>query len=160
LGFHPYFACPDAPGSPVDEMILQVHAEKFWVLEKAIPTGEVLDLPEPLNFRKPKPIGSVSLDHIYTSLSRSGSLWEIAALGRKNGPGVVRIFADGNFHHVVLFIPPHRRAVAIEPYTCTADAPNLLERGIDSGWREAPPNSYHSLEVEYTWNPDDRLGEF
>jgi aldose 1-epimerase len=53
----------------------------------------------------------------------------------------------------VLFTPPHRHAVAVEPYTCSADAANLAARGIDSGWREPEPGSTWEAAVEYRWEP-------
>jgi aldose 1-epimerase len=63
------------------------------------------------------------------------------------------VLADPAFRELVLFTPPHRQAVAIEPYTCSADAANLAERGIDSGWRVLPAGSEWEAAVEYRWVP-------
>jgi len=44
------------------------------------------------------------------------------------------------------------QAVAIEPYTCSADAPNLAARGIASGWRVLAPLGEWEAVVEYRWD--------
>jgi aldose 1-epimerase len=61
----------------------------------------------------------------------------------------VRFLADGSFRELVLFTPAHRQAVAVEPYTCSADAGTLAARGIDSGWRTIDPGAKWSGVVEY-----------
>jgi aldose 1-epimerase len=50
-----------------------------------------------------------------------------------------------------LFTPAHRQAVAIEPYSCSADASNLQARGIDSGWLTLAPGETRDAAVEYRW---------
>jgi aldose 1-epimerase len=67
----------------------------------------------------------------------------------------VRFLADPAFRELVLFTPPHRQAIAIEPYTCSADAANLAARGIDSGWRILPLSGEWEAAVEYRWEPTE-----
>ena len=43
------------------------------------------------------------------------------------------------FRELVIYAPPNRPAVCMEPYTCTTDAINLEQRGIDAGWRVLEP---------------------
>jgi aldose 1-epimerase len=52
----------------------------------------------------------------------------------------------------VLFTPAHRKAVAIEPYSCSADASNLAARGVDSGWRVLAAGAAREAVVEYRWD--------
>ena len=59
--------------------------------------------------------------------------------------------ADPAFRELVLFTPAHRQAVAVEPYSCSADASNLQARGIDSGWRTIGPGAKWEAVVEYRW---------
>ena len=40
---------------------------------------------------------------------------------------------------LVVFTPKHRQAVCLEPYTCTTDAINLQQHGVDAGWLVLPP---------------------
>jgi aldose 1-epimerase len=47
--------------------------------------------------------------------------------------------ADGVFRELVLYAPEQRPVICFEPYTCTTDAVNLEERGIDSGLNRLSP---------------------
>ena len=53
-----------------------------------------------------------------------------------------------SFRELVAFTPPHRHAVALEPYTCTPDAINLQQRGVDAGWRVLDAGQEWSAVVE------------
>ncbi|MBY0459562.1 MAG: hypothetical protein K2V38_19755, partial [Gemmataceae bacterium] len=68
--------------------------------------------------------------------------------------GRLRMLADANFGDLVLFTPAHRRAVAIEPYSCSADASNLQARGVASGWRVLSAGEAWRSAVEYCWEPN------
>jgi aldose 1-epimerase len=48
----------------------------------------------------------------------------------------------------VVFTPPHREAVCLEPYTCMTDAINLQQRGVEAGWRVLPPGESWTSVVE------------
>jgi len=46
----------------------------------------------------------------------------------------------------VVYTPPHREAICIEPYTCVPGAFNLNERGIAAGLRMvAPGDSFRAV---------------
>jgi aldose 1-epimerase len=49
---------------------------------------------------------------------------------------------------LVVFTPPHRQAFCVEPYTCTTDAVNLQQRGVDAGWLTLPPGGRWSAVFE------------
>jgi aldose 1-epimerase len=60
-------------------------------------------------------------------LHRSGSVRQVA-------DGVsVELWATASFRELVVFTPPHRQAICLEPYTCTTDAINQQQRTIDAG---------------------------
>jgi aldose 1-epimerase len=52
----------------------------------------------------------------------------------------------------VAFTPPHRQGLCLEPYTCTTDAVNLQQRGVDAGWLVLPPGATWSGVVEMVVN--------
>jgi aldose 1-epimerase len=54
------------------------------------------------------------------------------------------------FREIVVFTPPGRAAVCIEPYTCPTDAINLTARGIDCGWRTLGPGSEFHTWIDIT----------
>jgi aldose 1-epimerase len=156
LGFHPYFRLPGVTEADVGGHVLQSHAEQVWETHADnLPTGWRNDIAGDLDFRQPRPIGATPLDHVFTALRTPepelGGLAEVAVLSHPAAAGRLRVMADPAFRELVLFTPPHRQAVAIEPYTCSADAANLWERGVDSGWRVLPPGGEWEGTVEYRW---------
>lgn len=157
LGYHPYFRLPGVHDPDVGGHVLQANVNQVWEAEESLPTGVRKDLPEALDFRKPRPIGTTELDYVLTGVRseapRAGNLVEVARLSHPAAMGGVRFLADAAFRDLVLFTPPHRQAVAVEPYTCSADAANLAARGIDTGWQLLGQNATWSGTVEYRWEP-------
>jgi len=149
LGFHPYFACPDFPDANVDDFVLRADANTLWQTHEGMPSGRTITLPYSLDFRKPYPIGASVLDTLYGD-AQPGSL---AELSYPKAPGKLEITATEHFRELLLFTPPHRKALAIEPYTCTTDAANLSNEGIDAGWRVLAPGGQVELAVDYLWKP-------
>jgi aldose 1-epimerase len=164
LGYHPYFCIPTAAGTPADEMVLAAHADFMWEAEGGIPTGRRLPVPADLELGSRRPVGQTQLDTLFGGLAnnRCGFIaadshpWFVAHLAHRNAPGRLTVEAAPAFRELLLFIPPHRKAIAIEPYTCTSDAPNLAARGIDSGWKVLPPGGRWEAVVEYRWDPNTR----
>jgi aldose 1-epimerase len=155
LGYHPYFRLPGVNDPDIGGHVLRANVTQVWQAEDGLPTGVRADLPPGLDFRQPRPIGAAALDHVFTGVTGrpapAGELVLLATLAHPNAPGELRVTADAAFRDLVLFTPPHRHAVAIEPYTCSADAANLAARGIDSGWRTLGPGSEWATAVEYRW---------
>ncbi len=64
-----------------------------------------------------------------------------------NGRRLLVVF-DSLFRECVVFNPPHREAVCIEPYTCAPDAFSLEARGIPSGLRVLQPGETIQARVD------------
>jgi aldose 1-epimerase len=159
LGYHPYFRLPGVHDADIGGHVLQANVSEVWVAEGNVPTGWRKEIPGDLDFRHPTPIGSTPLDYVFTGIrgdsTKLGGLVELARLSHPSAIGSVRFLADPAFRELVLFTPPHRQAIAIEPYTCSADAANLAARGIDSGWRILPLSGEWEAAVEYRWEPTE-----
>lgn len=158
LGYHPYFRLPGVHDADIGGYVLKANVERVWETIDNLPTGATTELPAELDFRAGKPIGSTALDHVFTGVrgapDRHG-LVELATLSHPKAMGRLRVLADPSFRNLVLFTPPHRHAVAIEPYSCSADAANLSARGIDTGWRVLAPREEWNARVEYRWEPQE-----
>ena len=61
----------------------------------------------------------------------------------------MRIAFDRAFRECVVYTPPHREAICIEPYTCLAGAFGLAERNLDTGLRVLPPGHSFEARVEF-----------
>jgi aldose 1-epimerase len=85
--------------------------------------------------------------------TKTDGLVEVARLTHPSAIGRLRVLADKSFRELVLFTPQHRHAVAIEPYSCSADAGNFAARGIDSGWLVLEGGGAWEGTVEYRFEP-------
>jgi aldose 1-epimerase len=154
LGLHPYFRLPDAD---LSRTVLHAPARAIWCLENGIPTGDHQPLPDNLNWNRPRTIGATQLDTAYGGLGAiaedDGGMLLRATLGHVERPGRLELWTTPDFRESVLFTPPHRQAVCLEPYTCLTDAVNLQARGLDAGWRELPAGGHWAGVVEFRWNP-------
>jgi len=130
IGIHPYFRLP----GPIDDWRLRVPVRARWELVACMPTGEVLPIDPGLPLSQGLPIGGRVFDDVYTDVirvnGRSTSTIEHPSSGRR-----LRLEADSSFREIVVYTPPHRQSISIEPYTCVTDAFNLAPRGIDAGMR-------------------------
>ncbi|MBN9118481.1 MAG: aldose 1-epimerase [Planctomycetes bacterium] len=157
LGYHGYFRLPGLNEPDIGTSVLQANVAEIWEAENNLPTGWRKEPPAELDFQKPRPIGATALDNVFTKVTgaetRNSGFLEIARLTHPGAGGRLRVLADASFRELVLFTPAHRQAVAIEPYTCSADAGNFAARGIDSGWRVLEPGGEWEGAVEYRWEP-------
>jgi aldose 1-epimerase len=146
LGFHPYFAAtPDCR--------VQTPARARWELVDSLPTGRRLPLDADHDLRQPRPVADLTLDDVYTDLPDTPDAGGLIERGRVEYPdvgGVLLVRTSPAFRELVLFTPPHRKAVCLEPYTCPTDAVHLQERE-DVGWRVLPPGGRWEGVVEYGW---------
>ncbi|MBN1418959.1 MAG: aldose 1-epimerase [Planctomycetes bacterium] len=142
IGIHPYFRLP----GPIDGWHLRVPVRARWDLVACLPTGEVTPIDPALPLADGLPIGERIFDDAYTGVvhvnGRAISSIEHAPSGRR-----LRLGADASFREIVVYTPPERQAVSIEPYTCVTDAFNLAPRGIDAGMRVLAPNGSFRASV-------------
>lgn len=141
LGYHPYFRLDSFGG---EDALVRVPARKSWTLEENLPTGEVKALDASHDLREFRRIQDLRLDDVLTDLEPSPASDNLVRLGEirsVSGERRLHLLGSQAFRELVAFIPPHRQAICLEPYTCTTDAINLQQRGIDAGWRTLAPGA-------------------
>lgn len=181
LGTHPYFRLIGDESGSLDRCGIIVAAETLVELKETIPTGNIrpvadesrlmiVDSHDGLSGRVPIHIGSRRLDDIYTGLQpfdfgRSGPSFEHAIFDlRKEATLFTAISHNADFPYVVVYVPPHRRAICIEPYTCVTNAVNLGNRlgadGPPTGlWRLQPGEERKALiSTNVTVTDPERVG--
>lgn len=155
LGLHPYLRPWDDPA--VDRWVLHAPARSIWRLADTLPTGEKDSPPPDLDWNWPRPVGGTKLDTVYGDLDaiRTEPVgWRLrAVLGHQDQPGRLEVWTTDDFREEVLFTPPHRKAICVEPYTCVTDAIHLDQRGVDAGWRELSVGGQWAGSVEFRWGP-------
>jgi aldose 1-epimerase len=155
LGYHPYFSVPLAPGAPAGDCLISVPAKSIWELHENLPTGKKLPVDAAQNLRAPRRFADLQLDDLYTDLDSSSPDMVLHLLGsvHQAGIGAVELWTSGAFRELVAFTPPHREAVCLEPYTCTTDAINLQQQGIDAGLMVFEPGETRTLFVVMRFVP-------
>lgn len=149
LGTHPYFKLPLSPNSQVGDCLIEVPADRRWELSNCLPTGNLLDLDESYDLRDGAYVSTVKLDDVYTGVQCDGPQFDCTVMDERAGLQVVQT-CPPIFREIVVFTPPNRAAVCIEPYTCPTDAVNLTARGQDCGWRSLDPGSEFHTWIDIT----------
>ena len=150
LGYHPYFSLTPFAGP---QAWVTVAAAKRWELIDNLPTGTLLDLGEERDLRHGQQYAGLQLDDVMTKLytyayDPNDGLGLVAVLQHPAGQRMLTLWTSEAFRELVLFTPPHREAICLEPYTCITDAINLSPRGIDAGLKTLQPGEHWQGIVE------------
>jgi len=147
LGTHGYFRVPlsDNPAGR-DECRVIAPVRKFWELQKMFPTGKTLAAEGTKNLAAGIPYGQTQLDDVFTDLQSQHGKIVCHVDDPTNRRRMVLEF-DDSFRDCVVFDPPHREAICLEPYTCAPDAYKLQDRGIDAGLRVLGPGERFQAKV-------------
>ena len=134
-GFHPYLT---AGSALIDSDTLSVPCDSYLEFDDAlIPTGRVLPVEgTDFDFRQPRAVGGTVLNICYTTPRRDADGLARIHLADAASQNACTVWMDAAFKYVVLYsgdpLPEgyHRRALAIEPMTCGADAFNYPAWGL------------------------------
>jgi aldose 1-epimerase len=150
LGYHPYFAVAPFGG---EQATVLVPATRSWVLDENLPTGVQHAVEGTRDLRRGRPLAELNLDDVLTGLPAPpadalSGLGLGGILRHPTGSPALRLYGSADFTEVVVFTPPHRQAVCLEPYTCTTDAANLS----NAGWRVLPAGQSWQGVVELLYD--------
>jgi len=137
-GAHPYLTL----GTPtIDGLTLQAPGRTVLRSdERGLPVGSEAVKGTEYDFRQPRRIGSITLDHAFTDLERDADGHARVELRDSDRETKVSLWVDQNYPYLMLFsgdpLPDvRRRSLAVEPMTCppnafrTGDALIRLEPG-------------------------------
>ncbi len=148
LGFHPYFHAPFGGRAGRQSVMLKVDADSRWGLDAGlIPTGQRDPVAGDFDLRCPVALDGKSYDDVFLRSNPSAD----APAARLVDPAtrlVVELWAAAAFREVVVYAPPDRAVVSLEPYTCAPDAFNLCARGIPAGMIELAPGARFEASFE------------
>lgn len=146
FGTHPYFCVP-VGGDNADECRVQLPVGQRWELVDMLPTGRQLPIESQDAYRAGLPFGQMKFDDAFTGLAFDGDACRPGITDPGSGRRLVVEF-DRAFRECVVYNPPHRQAVCIEPLTWCPNAFELQEQGLDAGLRILPPGQ--SLQCRVT----------
>jgi aldose 1-epimerase len=145
LGYHPYFRIPAESGTSPEGYFVKASPERLWTLSDSLPTGEVKPVDAARDLRQPRRIRDLELDDVLRVPPRESDaaapLWQASLSTMEGRKDFLHLETSADFYELVAFTPPHRQAICLEPYTCTTDAINLQQRGVDAGLRVLPPGA-------------------
>ncbi len=147
FGAHPYFHAPLDPRGSRATIQIEGQIDGHWQTdERLLPTGKLEAPSGRMDLRKPVTLGSDTYDDPFPLATSRG---ECAA--RMIDPKLkmaLELRAAPAFRDLVVYAPPGKDVVALEPYTCTPDAFNLAAKGIDSGVIELQPGARFEASFE------------
>lgn len=156
FGIHPYFRVPLWEGSEGADCRVTVPAASYWELAELLPTGRILPVDEHRDLRNGCPFGNLAIDDILCNLQPAGSIYQ-ASIDDPRSQCTLRISFASEFDACVVFTPPHREAICIEPYTSISNAFELERAGVKTGMRLlAPSEAFHcaiTMEFEQVQGP-------
>jgi aldose 1-epimerase len=145
FGIHPYFRVP-LGGKSADDCIVWLPVTERWVLKDMLPTGKRRVLPETETFDNGSRFGELKLDDVFTGLTDNAGITE-ASIQDPGGLAVAIRWPVEHFRECVVYTPPHREAICIEPLTCAPSAAALATKGFEAGWRVLSPGGSFEARV-------------
>lgn len=127
-GWHPYFSVPGEPTAPIDSARLRVAADRYLEVDDNLRLSGATPSVDGsrYDFRTPRTIGAEDLDIALTVSPGADTATDtdterdaIVLAGPRRTIGVEM---GGAYANVQLFIPPDRRAIAIEPISAPGAA--------------------------------------
>ena len=133
FGTHPYFCVP-LGGPRAEECLVELPFRERWELVEMLATGRRLPVESPEAYRAGLPFGQLQFDDAFTALQFEGPLCRPRIVDPHSRRSLVVEFGR-EFRECVVYNPPHRQAVCIEPQTWCPNAFELAQRGIEAGLR-------------------------
>lgn len=149
LGVHPYFRLPIGTGGSADECVVKVPVTERWELVNMIPTGNKEALENAGEMEAGLKFADTDFDDVFTGLKFENKQCTARIEDPVSGRSLVMTFTQP-FRECVLYNPPHREAICIEPYTCVPDMIRLEAQGVNAGMQLLPAGEAFSTEIRYS----------
>jgi aldose 1-epimerase len=146
FGTHAYFRVP-LGGPSADDCRVRVPVATVWEMEDLLPTGREVSSPLATRLAQGMRFGDMKLDNVFGGLVADGDRFQASIHDPGSGRTLVQTF-DSQFAACVVFNPPHREAVCMEPYTTLPDPFTLRERDVDAKLRILPPGAVFRASIE------------
>jgi aldose 1-epimerase len=144
---HTYFRLPLAAGASAEETVATVPVSRYWELSDMIPTGQQAAITPDQVLDGKLPLGGRQFDTTFTGLAHDNSGIVRTELADPNsGRRLVQTF-DKAFTQCVVYTPPHREAICMEPYTCVPNAIQLQAKGVETGMQILQPGESFATTI-------------
>lgn len=147
LGTHPYFKVPLSEQGSLKNCLIEAPATEEWVQENCLPTGEKRPIQQSHDLREGAWLDQLTADHVLSGLPEEIEQYECLVMDEQGGLVVSQDY-DSLFSELVVFTPPNRNCVCLEPYTCVTNAINMTRKDVETGLRVLPPESEIKTWIE------------
>lgn len=149
FGIHPYFRLPIG-GCHRDSCIVRLPATMEWDLESLLATGRTR--PITAAYQTGVEFGNLQLDNVFGGLMFDHHQCPSedqcrAEIEDTESHCCTTIQFGHEFRELVVYNPPHREALCIEPYTCVPGATHLDRELHELGWRTISPGSSIDMKL-------------
>ncbi len=161
LGLHPYFHLPvtDDDGTPA-ECAIRAQVGRQWDLS-AIRHVRVPDVAPDNPFfsghsdadfgEERVPVSDLTLDHVFEARHEENGGGTSASFINGSTGVTLKLTASGGFDTWVLYTPPNRAAVSLEPWTMIPNGFNLMAAGLkNTGVITLEPNDEWTGRVKFS----------
>jgi aldose 1-epimerase len=143
FGSHGYFRVPFGGAGSADGYRVTVPAASYFELVDMLPTGRILPAKDNRALASGLAFAEAQLDDVFTGLDFADGVCR-TTIDDTFGGRQLTVEFDEACRHCVVYNPPHREAICIEPYTCVPDAYRLSCHAIDTGLRVLEPGESFS----------------
>jgi aldose 1-epimerase len=144
---HAYFRLPLTEGTAATDTVVTAPVHKFWELDRMIPTGLIQSVPPEKRLAEGLRLKAHQFDTVCTDLRPDADgLLRTKLTDPTNGRTVTQTF-DASFTQCVVYTPPHREAICLEPYTCVPDAIRLTAEGHKTGLQILQPGESRQTTI-------------
>ena len=134
-------------GADAAACMVRVPVGRRWELDGMLATGRRLPLAAEHALDRGVRFGDTQLDAGFSDLRFADGRCTAEIHDPGSGRTLRQIW-DGTFRECVVYNPPHRQAICIEPYSCLCDPFRLETEGVDAGLRVLSPGQSLAATVE------------
>jgi aldose 1-epimerase len=146
FGTHAYFRLPLSEGLDAEQTRVRVPATQVWHAEQMLPTGQKLPAEGDLNLLDGAPLAGRKFDTYFTNFRPDVDGLVRTMLADERGRTLVQT-SDAAFTQCIVYTPPHREAICLEPYTCLPDPFRMTAGGHETGLQILQPGESRATTI-------------
>ena len=149
FGTHAYFRIPLSDAGSAADTVIRAPVDREWQMHDMLPAGAPTPLDNDTPLASGLTLASREFDTVYQVAAKdlSGDSPVVTEVHDPVTGRTLRQTSDSSFGCCVIYTPPHREAVCLEPYSCTPDPFRLESEGHATGLQILAPQESHQAEV-------------
>jgi aldose 1-epimerase len=150
---HAYFRLPLTEGGSTSDTVVTAPVHKYWELDNMIPTGQIEPVAAELQLAAGIHLADRKFDTVFTDMRPDADgLFRTKLTDPATGRVLTQTF-EASFTQCVVYTPPHREAICLEPYTCVPDAIRLKSEGHQTGLQILAPGESRRITIVLSITP-------